>query len=295
MDKNLAGLERLQEEFHQVFNVQMEDMEEDIQIMKNNVNVMKIQMSSVEKDVKDVEMSIDNAHMCLEKVEDHVDGFVDQIHWVSQSASSGAHAMALEAQRVEQVLFLAIEGWSSKVERKHSIIDKKFVQMEEELDKVVGLVGQKINAKFGEFTSDFMESMEIEESHREALSTKGTELEVKLEHTLGHVACLTGLLTNAQTCIQELEDVVMEESNKDGEGEVVSSTSSDLDPVENVVAIAIPAPSIVHGTLIPIKVPGEFVPPPLHSIPSPPYIQAVEDDPLHSGVPEYWVNPEISS
>jgi hypothetical protein len=48
----------------------MEDVEEDVQVLKNNIDVMRIQMSSVEKDVKDIEMSIDNAHLWLEKDKD---------------------------------------------------------------------------------------------------------------------------------------------------------------------------------------------------------------------------------
>jgi hypothetical protein len=75
----------------------------------------------------------------------------------------------------------------------------------------------------------------------------------------------------------------------------VSSSSSDLDPVENMVAIPIPAPSIVH-TLV--EIPEEFVPPILRpsssvlSTPSLEYVQALEDDPAHDGIPEYWVDPK---
>jgi hypothetical protein len=85
----------------------------------------------------------------------------------------------------------------------------------------------------------------------------------------------------------------MGESNDDTEGEVLllSFSSTDVEPVENMVAIPVPTPSVFH-TLIPVKVPEEFIPPSLHSTPSPPYIQAREDDPLHDGVPEYWVDPE---
>jgi hypothetical protein len=75
----------------------------------------------------------------------------------------------------------------------------------------------------------------------------------------------------------------------------VSSSSSSLDPVENMVAIPVPAPSIVH-TLV--EIPEEFVPPILRSssavpsTPSPEYVQALEDDPAHDGIPEYWADPE---
>jgi hypothetical protein len=77
--------------------------------------------------------------------------------------------------------------------------------------------------------------------------------------------------------------------------EVVSSSSSDLDPVENMVAIPVPAPSVIH-TLV--AIPEEFVPPILQpssavpSTPSPEYVQALEDDPAHDGTPEYWTDPE---
>jgi hypothetical protein len=86
----------------------------------------------------------------------------------------------------------------------------------------------------------------------------------------------------------------MEESEEGGQ-EVVSSSSSDLDPVENMVAIPVPAPSVIH-TLV--EIPEEFVPPILRpssavpSTPSPEYVQALEDDPAHDGTPEYWADPE---
>ena len=87
----------------------------------------------------------------------------------------------------------------------------------------------------------------------------------------------------------------MEESGV-GDAEVPSSSSSsDLDPVENMVAIPIPAPSIVH-TLV--EVPEEFIPLILRSslsvasTPSPEYVQALEEDPASHGIPEFWADPE---
>jgi hypothetical protein len=53
--------------------------------------------------------------------------------------------------------------------------------------------------------------------------------------------------------------------------------------------------TVVH-TLVAIN--EEFVPPILRasstvpSTPSPEYVQALEDDPSHDGVPEYWADPE---
>ena len=64
----------------------MEDVEDEIQVMKMDINILRIWMSSTEGDVDvvkqglwDVEMSVDNFHLCLRKVEDHVDGFVDSL------------------------------------------------------------------------------------------------------------------------------------------------------------------------------------------------------------------------
>jgi hypothetical protein len=95
-----------------------------------------------------------------------------------------------------------------------------------------------------------------------------------------------------EVCPQCLEgkDILMEDM--DAKGEPLDS-SSDLDPVENVVAIPIPGPSVVH-TLVPVETPSEFIPPSLHVTPSPPYVAEHVEDLEHSGVPEFWVDPEVN-
>jgi hypothetical protein len=123
------------------------------------------------------------------------------------------------------------------------------------------------------------------------LETKVASLEERLEHTLAHTANLATLLLSVQRQVGEVEDAIMDESEEDAEGDmVVSSSLSDLDPMENVVAIPIPAPTIIH-TLV--EIPEEFIPPSFHSTPSPLYILAWGDDLLHDGVPEYWADPEV--
>ena len=156
------------------------------------------------------------------------------------------------------------------------------------------LTGQKIDAKFGEFSSDFMEAMEIEETWRKDLETKVASLEERLEATLAHMANLAALLLSVQTHLGEVEDAVMADSeDDDAKGdEVVSSLSLDFGPAENMVAIPVPAPSVVH-TLIPVDVPEVFIPMSLCSSPSPLYVEAQEEDPLHGGVPEFWADPEV--
>ena len=114
-------------------------------------------------------------------------------------------------------------------------------------------------------------------------------------NSLTYMADVMALVLSLQNHIVEVEDVMMEESEEDG-GEVVSSSSSDLDPVENMVAIPILALSVVHML---VEIPEEFVPPILQSslsvtsTPSPKYVQVLEEDPSHAGVLEYWADPEV--
>ena len=106
---------------------------------------------------------------------------------------------------------------------------------------------------------------------------------------------MVNLVLTLQGRVSQVEDAVMEESKEEG-AEVLSSSSSDLDPVENMVVILIPAPSVIH-TLV--EIPEEFVPPILQlsssvaSTPSPEYVQVLEEDPASHGVPEFWANPKV--
>jgi hypothetical protein len=180
-----------------------------------------------------------------------------------------------EVQKNHMEVNHQIESWSRRFKCNNKIINKKFVQLDEELERVVDLIGQKIDAKMGEISGDFLEAMEIEKTCHKALEAKVMSLEEKIEVFQGLVALQNGSTISLQVWIKELEDMVMEGSDEDAEGDTaVSTSSSDLDPVENMVAIPIPTPSIVHGALIPIKVLEEFIPPSLCSTPSPPYVQA---------------------
>jgi hypothetical protein len=186
------------------------------------------------------------------------------------------------------------ESLLAKFARTNEIVDRKFVQMDTELDKVVGLVGEKIEARFSEFSNQFMEAVEAEEARRVALEAKVAFLKEKLTDSLLCSSDIVNLVLALQARLSEVEDAVMEESEESG-GEVASSSSSDLDPVENMVAILILGPSVIH-TLV--AIPEEFVPPILRSspavlsTPSPEYVQALEDDLAHDGTQEYWVDPE---
>jgi hypothetical protein len=84
-----------------------------------------------------------------------------------------------------------------------------------ELDRVVGLVGEKIDAKMGEFSSDLMEALEIEENRRKDLEAKVAFLEEKLVNSLNHTADSGSALSFLFSPVSaEVEDAVMEESKE---------------------------------------------------------------------------------
>ena len=62
-------------------------------------------------------------------------------------------------------------------ERCNTIIDKKFMHLDKELEKVVALVGKK----FGEFANLYMEAMKTKDAHLLGLLVKVASLEDKLE------------------------------------------------------------------------------------------------------------------
>ena len=268
MDKNLVGLERAQEEFHQAFDNHMEDVEDELLVLKMDVDVFGIWMMWMEKDVdilkdslRDVEMSVDNSHLCLEKVEDCVDGFIESLRQYSLTSDMASQSLGMEIQRVQKEWRKGHEDILAKFKRMGNVIDKKFVQLDEELERVIDLVGQKIDAKFGEFSAEFLEVMEIEDNQRNTLEERVLTLEQRLWD-------MVMLLSSLNTQVMELEDSVMEEADAKGE-EVESSSSSDFGPVENMVAIPIPAPTVMHTLIL---IPDAYISLSVHSSPSPPYV-----------------------
>ena len=128
-----------------------------------------------------------------------------------------------------------------------------------------------------------MEALEIKEARRKDLEEKVAFLEEKITNCLLHQADTVNLVLSLQGRLTEVEGAVMEESEEEN-AEVPSSSSSDLDPVENMVAIPIPASSVVHML---VEIPEEFVPPILRSsssvtlTPSPKYV--------HTGGKGTWI------
>jgi hypothetical protein len=278
---------------HSVAISRIKDCEDDMNICKNDVDSLKLEKGSMGRDIQMLEVLMGLVHEELENLGSWMDSCVAAGRRTASLVEGNARFLAMVRSGQVEVCELAKDlNW--KFVRINEVIDKKMVCQDEELDRVVGLVGERIDAKMGEFSRDLMEVLEIEENRRKDLEAKVAFLEEKLVNSLNHTVDLVCLVVSVQSCVSELEDAVMEESEEDGQ-EVVSSSSSDLDPVENMVAIPVPAPSVIH-TLV--EIPEEFIPPILQSTsavpstPSPEYVQALEDDPAHDGTPEYWADPE---
>ena len=156
MDKHLVGLERAQEEFHQAFNTPMEDVEDDLGILKIDVDMMGIRMSSTEKDMAEtqediqmLELSVDNSHFCLEKVEDPVDRCVSSAQSQTRLCITNTRAMGLEIQQVQREWRQGHEDLL-KLSSTGDIINRMFVHLDDELERIIKLVSQKIETKFEE-------------------------------------------------------------------------------------------------------------------------------------------------
>jgi SMC interacting uncharacterized protein involved in chromosome segregation len=288
MDTHLDRLDCVQEEFHQAFNCQMEDVEKDVQVVKGDIDDVKIRMDFLHHNISDSNNSINTLNIWRDWADDHLEGLAQSIQSNAKVASSMLKASILEAQQVERELRPMVEGWFGKLGRCNTIIDKKIIRLEEELDKVMAFVGEKIQSRMEDLSSKFSEALEVEGRHYGVLARDVKLLKSQLETSQATNILLSNLVTSLQGRVAKLEDAVMENSEEDAEGEVLSSlSSSDMEPVENMVMIPVPALSVPY-MLVPVK----FIPPSVCSSPSP-YVQDVEDDPLHDGVLEYWVDPDV--
>jgi hypothetical protein len=268
----------------------LEDVEDDMQICKGDIDVFRIRMAAAEGETHLLNESMDNAHRGIEDLGDQVDGFVSSLRTYNNQYTASHRALFQEVHQHKREACADHESLLGKFARSGDIIDKKFVQLDTELEKVVGLVRDKIEKEVGKIASEFAEVMDVEEEWRATSEAKTASLEVRLGEALDAISSLTTLVVALQGRVGELEDVVMEESlDTDGEGTAVSSSSSEFNPVENMVAIPIPPPVI---TLIPIEVSEAFIPPSLRSSLSPPYVVSHAEDPESHGVAEYWADPE---
>jgi hypothetical protein len=282
---------------HSMAISRIEDCEDNMNVCKNDVDTLKLEQVSMGCDIRMLEGAMGGMQEDLENLAGRVDTWSSNSRKISSLCETNARSLGSEIQRVQWETQGQFESFFGKFEKLSDVVDKKIVCQDEEIDRVVELVGQKIDTKMGEFSSDLMEALEIEENQRKDLEAKVAFLEEKLVNSLTHTANLTALILSIQARVVEVEDAVMEESEGDDGGEVASSSSSNLYPVENMVAIPVLAPSAIHML---VEIPEEFVPPILRPplsvplTPSPEYVQALEDDPAHDGTPEYWADPEAS-
>jgi hypothetical protein len=116
-------------------------------------------MSSLEKDVKDVEMSVNNSHLRPKKVEDRVDGFVTLLCRYSDISLTNNWSLGLKVQQVQREARADHKSLLGKFATNNTIIDRKFIWFDEELERVVDLVREKIKTEMGSIASDFSEVM----------------------------------------------------------------------------------------------------------------------------------------
>jgi hypothetical protein len=279
---------------HSVVISRIEDCKDDMNVCKNNMDTLKLEQALMGCDIRMLEGAMGGTQEDLENLSSRVNSFVAMGRRTSALVEGNARFL-VEVQRGQLEVCGLAENLNQKFMKVNDIINKKIIRQDKEMDRVVELIGQKINARMDEFSSDLMEALEIKENWRKDLEAKVAFLEGKLVNLLTHMADLTALILSVQARVSEVEDAVMEESEEGDGGEVVSSSSSDLDPVENVVVIPVPAPSAFHML---VEIPEEFVPPilrPSLAVPStlsPEYVQVLEDDLAHDGTPEYWADPE---
>ena len=104
----------------------------------------------------------------------------------------------------------------------------------------MGLAGEKI-MKIGEFVEWYMEAAGIKEGWRSALEEWISSLE-------GVVILFHKIFASLWNWVSDLEDAMVEESDAEGDVDPDSSSSSlDVELVENLVAIPVPAPSVIHS------------------------------------------------
>jgi hypothetical protein len=107
-------------------------------------------------------------------------------------------AVGLELESFKKETMRQVESWSGRFKHNNEVIDKKFVQLDTELEKVVDLARAKIRTKVGVIATDFAKAMEIEEAWWSSLEVKIVSLEEKLECACEEIACLSSVMVIMQ-------------------------------------------------------------------------------------------------
>jgi hypothetical protein len=176
----------------------LEDVEDGMQICWNNINVTRIQLLSAEGDIRLLEESMENAHYGIEDLGDRVDGFMSSLRTYNNQYTSSHRSLFQEMHRHKQEAHADHESLLGKFARTDEVIDRRFVQLDNELEKVVGLVGDKIEKEVGKIATEFAEAMEVEEEWRATSESKVVGLEARLEEALEAISSLTTLVVSLQ-------------------------------------------------------------------------------------------------
>jgi hypothetical protein len=210
---------------HSVAILRIEDCKDAMNVCNNDVDTLKLEQASMGHDIQMLEASMGSVHEQLESLGDRMDGCVATGRRTASIVKGNARFLATVWSGQVEVRELA-EDLNRKFVQINEVIDKKMVCQDEELDRVVGLVREKIDAKFNDFSDQFMEAVEVEEARRVALEEKVVSLEEKLTDSLLRSSDLVNLVLTLQPRILEVEDAVMEESegsdHTGGEGTWIS-------------------------------------------------------------------------
>jgi hypothetical protein len=76
----------------------LEDVEDDMQVCKTDIDVTRIQLLLVEREIRLLDGSMENAHKGLEDLGDPVDGFVSSIRTYSNHEITNNRALGLESR-----------------------------------------------------------------------------------------------------------------------------------------------------------------------------------------------------
>jgi chromosome segregation ATPase len=121
----------------------LEDVEDDMQVCKNDIDVVRLWLSSVERDVRLLEGSMENAHQGIEDLGYQVNRFVSSIRTYNNQFTASHRALAQEMHQHKCEARADHESLLGKLARTDEIVDRKFVQVDTELEKVVGSCGHQ--------------------------------------------------------------------------------------------------------------------------------------------------------
>jgi hypothetical protein len=184
IDRVVGGYSDVSESVDSIVS-RLEDTEDDMQICKNDIDVLRIEQASTGSDIRMLEASMDSVHEQLEDLGGRMDGCVAAGRRTASIVEGNARFLATVRSGQVEVRELA-EDLNRKFIWINEVIDKKMVRQDEELDRVVGLVGERIDARMSDFSDQHMEAVAAEEARRVALEVK-VAFPVVLKHSASNL------------------------------------------------------------------------------------------------------------